>query len=147
MPDLSFPIPLDKLIPQRKPFVLVDSITLHQDDLTETSFLIDAGHILVEEGLLSAYGLLENMAQSAAMRSGFEAHNSNKNPKTGFIGTITNANIYQLPSVNTEIRTKVIQTTQIMNIIVIECQSFLKEDKLADCSMKIVLMDEGPTGE
>lgn len=142
MTNPEFSIPLEILIPQRPPFVLVDNITNHDGEVTESSFYVDPEHILVEDGVLSAYGLLENMAQSAALRSGYEAHIANHKPKTGYIGTITNSNIYSLPAVHTIINTKVIQTTQIMNIIVIECSCFAGEVLLADCSMKIVLMEE-----
>ena len=143
MSDPKYSVPLDDLIPQRPPFVLVDKITNHSGAVTESVFHVDPGHILIEDGVLSAYGLLENMAQSAALMSGYEAHISDKKPKTGYIGTITNSNIYSLPAVNTEINTRVVQTTQIMNIIVIECTAYSGEVLLADCSMKIVLMDEG----
>ncbi len=142
MSEINFDIQVVKLIPQRAPFLLVDKILSHDGNITESVFRIDSDHILVEDGVLSAYGLIENMAQSAALRSGYEAYKHNLKPKTGFIGTITNSNIYKLPAVGSTIRTEVIQTTQIMNIIVIECKCFQNEILLADCSMKIVLMEE-----
>lgn len=144
MSEINFDIHVEKLIPQRPPFLLVDKILSHDDHITESVFSIGADHILIEDGVLSAYGLIENMAQSAALRSGYEAYKNNLKPKTGFIGTITNSNIYLLPSAGSTIRTEVLQTTQIMNIIVIECKCFQDEILLADCSMKIVLMEEQP---
>ena len=144
MSEINFDIHVEKLIPQRPPFLLVDKILSHDEHITESVFRIGTDHILIEDGVLSAYGLIENMAQSAALRSGYEAYQNNLKPKTGFIGTITNSNIYLLPSAGSTIRTEVLQTTQIMNIIVIECKCFQDEILLADCSMKIVLMEEQP---
>ena len=137
-----FPIALEKLIPQRAPFILVDGIVSHESGITIAQFIINEDHVLIEDGYLSAYGLLENMAQAAALMSGYEAHLEKTIPKTGFIGTITNANIYHLPAPGDVMLTEVIQTTRIMNIIVIECMCHCGDTKLADCSMKIVLMED-----
>lgn len=137
-----FDIPVEQLIPQRPPFVLVDGIIEHTHDKTISTFTIPDDHILVEEGMLSSYGLIEHMAQSAALRSGYEAHQKKEQPKTGFIGTISNAIIHQLPPVESTITTMVHQTSQILNFIVIDCKAYMKETLLAECSMKIVLMDE-----
>ena len=142
MDQQLFNLELNILIPQRAPFVLVDGIIAHESNKTTSVFKVDKDHILIEDGKLSAYGLIENMAQSAALMSGYEAHLSQLKPKTGFIGTITNAHIYDLPSIGEILMTQVIQTTQIMNIIVIECFCFCREIKIAECSMKIVLMEE-----
>ncbi len=137
-----FEIPVERLIPQREPFVLVDKITRHEDDMTTSCFFIPSSHLLIENNRLSAYGLIENMAQSAALRSGYQAYSANDKPKVGFIGTIEKAIIHQLPDSEQTIITEVRQTAQIMNFIVIECRSFLNETLLAECSMKIVLQEE-----
>lgn len=139
--DSRYDIPVEQLIPQRPPFVLVDGIIEHTEDKTISSFTIPADHILVEERALSSYGLIEHMAQSAALRSGYESHQKKEQPKTGFIGTVSNAIIYQLPPAGNRITTVVHQTSQILNFIVIECKAYMQETLLAECSMKIVLMD------
>ena len=136
-----YDIPIERLLPQRPPFVLVDGIKEHETAVTKAHFLIPKDHILIEHGKLSAYGLLENMAQAAALRSGYESLEKGENPKTGFIGTITNAIVHALPEAGTEVITTVHQTNQILNFILIECTAKSGDLVLAECAMKIVLLD------
>ncbi|MEO8117090.1 MAG: hypothetical protein ABI653_05520 [Bacteroidota bacterium] len=67
-----------KLIPQRPPFVMVDHLINADEKTAETSFLILPENLLVENGFLSEAGLMENMAQTAAAKAGYEA--SKKKP-------------------------------------------------------------------
>ncbi len=101
-----------------------------------------AENVLVDSGYFTGYGLIENMAQTAAIRSGIQALHSGEKSKTGFIGTLNNAHIYQLPEVGSELTTTVHQTTQVLNIIVIKATCHCADILIADCQMKIVLMDE-----
>ncbi|MCO6460009.1 MAG: hypothetical protein J5I59_01290 [Saprospiraceae bacterium] len=133
---------VEHLIPQREPFVLVDGILSHGNDETQSTFTIPADHILIEEGHLSSYGMLEHMAQTAALRSGYEAMTDGQRPKTGFIGTIDKSEIHRLPSIGMTIHTRIRQTASIMNFIVVECNSFAGDQLLATSTMKIVLQDE-----
>ena len=58
------------LIPQRPPMVMVDRL-LHCDPVvTETEFTVREENILVENGRMSACGLVENIAQTCAARMG-----------------------------------------------------------------------------
>ena len=59
------------LIPQRPPFVMVDELLHYDPILSNTRFLIKESNILVENGLLSECGVIENMAQSCAARIGY----------------------------------------------------------------------------
>lgn len=132
---------IDLLIPQKSPFVMVDNCIFHSEELTKSEFLIGFENVLVDEGFLTAYGLIENMAQTAAIRAGLEAYNRNNTPPVGYIGTISNAVISELPKVGNIIVTSVKQKTQLLNIIVIEAECKLEEKLLAQCEMKIVLME------
>lgn len=129
------------LIPQRSPFVLVDRLYSVTEDSCTSTFNIDNNHILVDNNSLSAYGLLENMAQTAALLSGYEAYMTGTKPLTGFIGSVSKAQIVELPRIGAQIQTTVTRTTQIMNVIVIEASVFCKEKIMANCTMKIVLMN------
>lgn len=134
-------IDVTELIPQRAPFVLVDKLCDYRETSVTSKFWIDQDHLLVEDGCLSAYGLIENMAQTAALLSGYEAYARQMKPKTGFIGSVSKAAIHFLPPVNTTLETSIIRTTQIMNVIVIEGQCRIGDRVCADCTMKIVLID------
>lgn len=131
-----------KLIPQKFPFIMVDECVAFTDSSTESSFTVRADNVLVESGYFTAYGLIENMAQTAAILSGMKGRLSEEKPKTGFIGTINDAKIIRLPAIGSTLSTIVQQTTQVLNIIVIQASCYCKNELLAQCQMKIVLMDD-----
>ena len=66
------------LIPQRPPMVMVDKLFECNDQKALTGFEIVADNILVRNGQFSESGLIENIAQSAALMTGWLAINGRK---------------------------------------------------------------------
>ena len=60
---------IENFIPQKHPFVLMSDIDEWNEKFTIGSFTIPADHILVENGKLTEEGLVEHMAQTAAVSS------------------------------------------------------------------------------
>ena len=58
------------LIPQKPPFVLISSLLEASKNHSVTSFRFDENHVLCEDGKLTIGGLLENIAQTAAAKTG-----------------------------------------------------------------------------
>ena len=133
------------LIPQRPPIVLVDGVVTSSEESTTTSFTVPEGHILVENGVLREPGLLENIAQSAAARAGYHLSLEGKEPQKGFIGDISNVEITRLPIVGATLSTTVTQLQQIFNITLVKGVIQEGGETIAQCEMKIVLMEEGAT--
>ncbi len=128
-------------IPQRPPIVLVSRIYECDESSIITGFDITTEHIFTHEGKLSESGIIENMAQSAACRAGYEAIKNSNKPVVGFIGNIKNLNIHFLPTVNSEIYTKVITKTQVLNVSIIDVVVYSDSKIVAECEMKIFLQD------
>lgn len=128
-------------IPQRPPIVLVSRIYKSDEISIITGFDITDHHIFTKDGKLTESGIIENMAQSAAARAGYEAVKNNSTPAVGFIGNIKDLVIHQLPSSNNELLTEVITKTQVMNVSIIEAKSYCQNQLVASCEMKIFLQD------
>lgn len=128
-------------IPQRPPIVLVSSIYKSDETNIVTGFDITEDHIFTQNGKLTESGIIENMAQSAASRAGFEAVKNNKKPVVGFIGNIKDLIIYELPTTGNELLTEVVTKTQIMNVSIIEAKSYCNNTLIATCEMKIFLQE------
>lgn len=60
------------LIPQKAPFVMVDTLYSSNETTTCTGLLISESNILCKNGYFQEPGLIEHMAQSAALRVGYE---------------------------------------------------------------------------
>src|SRR5688500_2582645 len=88
------------LIPQRPPFVMIDSLLHYDEAVTRSAFRIMAGNILLENGRLSEAGLVENIAQTAAARAGFIASMSRQPVQVGYIGSLKNLRVYDLPKMD-----------------------------------------------
>lgn len=128
-------------IPQRPPIVLISRIYKSDDTTVVTGFDITEEHIFTHHGKLSESGIIENMAQTAASRAGYEAVKHNSKPVIGFIGNIKDLVIYELPLVGNELLTEVVTKTQVMNVSIIEAKSYSQNRLIASCEMKIFLQE------
>lgn len=128
-------------IPQRPPIVLISRIYKADEASVITGFDISNEHILTQQGYLTESGIVENMAQTAASRAGFEAVKNNAQPAVGFIGNIKDLVIHFLPKAGNELLTEVYTKTQVMNVSIIEAKSYCNNTLVASCEMKIFLQE------
>ena len=136
------PLNYQGLIPQADPFVLVDKLIEYNEIKVVSTFVVPEQHYLVSSGTLTAYGLMENMAQTAAMMSGYESKIKGEAPPIGFIGSIEQGKIVHLPTVGSELVTTLQLQTKIMNVLVVTAEVKLEDEIQASCKMKIVIMDQ-----
>ncbi len=126
-------------IPQRAPFVMVDKVISCNETICSTGFLVRADNIFVEDGQLREPGLAENIAQSAAARSGYLAGNRDEPAPVGYIGGIKNFEVMQLPGVGDELVTEITMVHQIFDVILVSGKVFCKDQLMAQCEMKIFI--------
>ncbi len=126
-------------IPHRQPFVLIDALISASPESFESEFFIELGHLLVENGFFQESGLMENVAQTCAAGFGFLDRENTAAPKTGFIGAITKAEVFELPAVGSTIRTTVTTLHQLGNIFLVKGLNSAEGRKLLECEMKIVV--------
>ncbi len=131
------------LIPQREPFVLVDTVLECSDERTLTSFSFDESHILCREGKLIEAGLVENMAQSAAAGAGFRFVSKGEDIPLGFIGSVDKLKVYFMPLKGQVLKTEVVVTHKLMNITLVNCKVEVEGKVAAECNMKIFIAERG----
>ncbi len=127
-------------IPQREPMVMVNSLLENSEKLTKTSLLISSENIFCKDGVFREPGLIENMAQTAAVRAGHFAKQNNKKVRTGFIGAIKNLKINILPKVNQTIYTELKSDYEYNDFSIVSAKVFYNEEIAAECEMKIILI-------
>lgn len=130
-----------QFIPQRPPIVLISRIYQCDEEKVITGFDITNEHIFTQNNVLTESGIIENMAQTAASRAGYEAVKNNSKPAVGFIGNIKDLVIHFLPPANNELLTEVVTKTQVMNVSIIEAKSYCQNKLVASCEMKIFLQE------
>jgi predicted hotdog family 3-hydroxylacyl-ACP dehydratase len=133
---------IEQYIPQRAPMIMIDKLVRIEEDKVTTSFVIDSHNILVKDNLFSSMGLIENMAQTAAMASGHYFISRGESVKKGFIGSVKNFVASKWPSVGEEIYTTIREVQEVMNIKIIEAEVFLDENCIASCELKIFILED-----
>ena len=59
-------IDIHELLPQQEPFVMVGRMTHFDEKETRTATRITEGNIMVEDGVFTPSGIVENIAQTCA---------------------------------------------------------------------------------
>jgi hypothetical protein len=128
-----------KLIPQRPPIVMVDKLISAADGKTVSGFTIKTDNIFVENGIFQEPGMIENVAQSAALGVGYMCSVKNEKVPLGFIGAVKNLKIYGLPLVGDELKTEIQVDYEVFEATLITGKVYCADTLLAQCEMKIFL--------
>ncbi|KAF0199935.1 MAG: hypothetical protein FD166_363 [Bacteroidetes bacterium] len=128
-----------QLIPQRPPFVMIDTLLSAGGNSAETSLTITEDNLFLEKGMFREPGLIENIAQSAAAMNGFSEHSTGGEAKVGFIAGIKDLKIYKLPILGQTISTRIDFMDQVLEFQIVRGRIFDNNDIFAECEMKIFI--------
>ncbi len=130
---------VEKLLPQKFPFVMVDKMY----DYTETSlisgFTIQKDSIFFNDGNFVESGLIEHIAQSIALHTGYDFFLKNEPAPTGYIASIKDIEILKLPRLGDEIQTTVTIIQEFAAITLVDAVTKLNDIKIISCQMKTIL--------
>ena len=132
-----------QLIPQKPPFVMVDSLTEYTSLKGTTKYTILQDNILVKDGYFSEPGIIEHMAQSMSLHRGYRGFLEGlEKPRTGYIGAIKSAEIMMLPKANSTLTTYVEIIHEILHVTLVTASTFDEKGNLvATSEMKTVTVD------
>lgn len=130
------------LIPQKPPFVMVGKLVSINENTTLSSFTINDDNVFVKNGLFQEAGLMENIAQTAALRAGYIAQEENRPVAVGYIGAVSHFEIFELPHAGDEISTMIATQNQIFDITVLSGRVWLDDRLIAQCEMKVFSRNE-----
>ena len=128
-----------QLIPQGIPMIMVDGLVSSDHAETVSTLTIVDDNIFCCDGVFNEPGIVENIAQTAALRSGYQASVANEKPVIGFIGSVKKLKIYNLPKVNDILITKVTVTTELLNAMIIRGETRVGDKLIAEGDMNIFL--------
>lgn len=130
------------LIPQKKPFVMVDKLCFYSDKKIISSLTISKGSILSTNLRFTEPGLIENMAQTIALHTGYKYYLAKKPAPTGYIGAIKKVEIFKLPTISQELTTTVEIIHDIMGVTLVEAKVECAGQVVAQSEMKTALAKE-----
>ena len=137
----STEIDILKLLPQKPPFVMVDSLLYSDGKTAKTALTVREDNIFFDNGVLSEAGLIENIAQTCSTRVGDVKNNSGA-ARIGFIGLIRNLEIARLPKTGETIVTQVDLVEEVFQISLVKATVSIENEIIASGEMKISLADK-----
>jgi predicted hotdog family 3-hydroxylacyl-ACP dehydratase len=136
--NMVFPVEdIIDLIPQKHPFVMVSKLLSVDEKSTRSSFIVAADNIFVKNNQFQEAGLLENIAQTAALRAGYMAKTENKAVVNGYIGAVKDFEVFSLPKTGDGLITEISIIDRIFDVTVISGKVWHNETLLAQCEMKV----------
>ncbi len=135
---------IESLLPQKHPFVMLSHLIELNESKIVTGFHIPDEHIFVENGSFCESGLIENIAQTVALYTGYNDYLKNKKSPVGYIGAINNVQIMALPEAGSFIHTEVQVITEFMGVTMIQGQITYNNKPIVSLKMKTVLATQVP---
>jgi len=130
-------IDIDSLLLQQPPFRFVSRLDAFDPSEVVVSFTPGPGNLLMENGCLSAAGVMEHMAQANAARLGYLCVYVLKTPvNIGFIGQIRDFTLHRLPREGETITTHVSLRYEVFNVSLCEVEVRSGEELLASATIK-----------
>lgn len=137
---------IKKLVPQRDPILMVDSLMEVDGDVAVTCLSVRADNYFIDgDRLLAEPGIIEHIAQSASAFAGYRAMLAGAaEPPVGYIGEVKKFRCYRCPQVGDELRTTITMGAEMAGVTIItgEVRFSGGNEIVADTQMKIFIKTE-----
>ncbi|MFH6997970.1 hypothetical protein ACHRVZ_08550 [Flavobacterium sp. FlaQc-57] len=130
---------VENLLPQKFPFVMVDKMYSFTETSLTSGLSIQNDNIFFDNNTFLEAGLIEHMAQSVALHTGYQFFLKNEIAPTGYIGSIKEIEIKKLPKLNDTIQSKVTILQEFAGITLVDIVTTLNNEEIAKGQMKTVL--------
>lgn len=136
-------IAIDEILLQQPPFRFVDRLESCTEDQGRVSFTPGPGNLLMEDGHLSAAGLMEHMAQANAAREGYVAkYIRHITVGIGYIGQVRSFKLNRLPRAGELIETTVKLRYEMFKVCLCDVEVYAGGELLASANLKTALKDD-----
>lgn len=131
-------IDVHTVLPQQEPFVMIGCLTHFEMTTSTTETIIKDTNIFVDNGLFSAAGMMENIAQTCAARIGFyNKYILHKEVQVGFIGAVKNYIVNSLPAAGSTITTRVDILEEIFGMTLANAEITCNGEIIATAEIKL----------
>jgi 3-hydroxyacyl-[acyl-carrier-protein] dehydratase len=133
---------VQRYLPQHPPMVMVHELLSATPDELLSRFHVLPTDVFAEDGVLLEGGVIENVAQTAALGMGFSAAQEGAPPPVGFIGAVSKLTIVRLPRIGETLHTTVRVTHRLDQVQVLFGVVHVGEERLAEMEMKVFLVGD-----
>lgn len=121
--------------------MMVDRVLSCDEVDATTEFLVREDNVLLDDGILSEAGIIENMAQSCAARMGCVDVLHGDPIKIGYIGDVRNAEILRQPACGEVLHTTIHVVEDMFNLLLAEVVVSSDNGDVARARMKVARTD------
>lgn len=140
---MDFPITdsnfVGTLIPQKAPFVMVDTLLSYTENQLVAGLTVTSDNIFEFQNKFQESGVIEHMAQSVALHTGYQFFLKKEQAPTGYIGSIKSIEIKRNPVLGDEILTTVTILQEFLGVTLVEMVTTVNNEEIAKGQMKTVL--------
>jgi len=126
-------------IPQRPPVVVVDEFYGVEGDCSFTGYTVPTEGVFCRDGVLDECALIENMAQSAALRVGWLCAAEKKPVPLGVIGAVAKCNIIRKVRAGERLETTVRVVAEVGGVTLAEARITCGGEEVCSATLKIFL--------
>ena len=130
---------IERLIPQRPPFMMVDGFEPLSDDSATAALSVDRNnYFVILDGELSESGIIEHQAQSVSAMAGYKAAGSDS-PPVGIIGEVKHFECLRRPRVGERLVTTVQMGMTFGNVTMARCETAVDGETVARINIKVFM--------
>jgi 3-hydroxyacyl-[acyl-carrier-protein] dehydratase len=137
-----------ELIPQRYPMVMIDSMVACDEKKAVSRLTIRQDNLFLNGHGFTTEGMMENMAQTAAARTGYlllnKQESSGFKAPIGVIGSIKNFRMYCQPPIGSVIITTISIEHEVLQATVVKGKVEMNGELAAESDMQIFLTTDQP---
>jgi len=142
---MKLPLPVEKLIPHRKPMCLVDRLVEFKDQAGTVDARVLPGQVLVDDdGRLETLAVAEMIAQAYAAVKGCGDRLAGRPVKQGFLVGIRNIQFHQAVFAGDQLQIHVNTVGSISGFAVVEGVVTRKSDIIAEGQIKLWVNENEP---
>jgi predicted hotdog family 3-hydroxylacyl-ACP dehydratase len=130
---------VEDLIPQKFPFVMIDKMFSFSNEELTSGLKVTKNNIFVINDIFTESGIVEHMAQSVALHTGYQFYLKKETAPTGYIGSIKELSIFKLPKTDSEIQTTVTILHEFAGITLVDLVTKFNGEIIAMGQMKTIL--------
>lgn len=133
-------IDIHTLLPQQEPFIMVGTLVGIDECTTVCETTICPDGMFVDNGIFSAGGMIENIAQTCAARIGYiNKYILKTGMQIGYIGAIKNLVVNALPKIGDVITTKIVVLEDVFGVMLADATITCDGRKLVTSEIKLVV--------
>jgi 3-oxoacyl-[acyl-carrier-protein] synthase-1 len=138
-------VDISEILPQRRPFVMVSRLVSFSWQETVTGFDVTDGNTFMDGGVLEPEGLIENVAQSCALRIGFiNKYIRHKTVDIGYVCAMKSFNVSRPVHSGESLVTKISVASEFGSVLMVDAIVKSGDEEVASGTMTIALDENKP---